>query len=117
MAMSLGIRFPKLGAKDVTFPSDYGWGQIILPADAPEPTQAEREAERKADQIEQADLRKTFHWDDADFELALAQGMPTSHASATDRFGRRTYFYSRAATARWADRIVTLAATLQRGKL
>ena len=117
MAMSIGIRFPKLGAKDVIVDSEYGWGQIILPPDAPEPTQAEREAERKADQIDQAELRKTFHWDDADFELALAQDMPKSHASATDRFGRRTYFYSRSAIARWKVRIVTLAATLQTGNL
>ena len=95
-------------------PSVYGRGEIIYDTDRVRVDRDQRDidAERAADRIDLASVMAGFGWDDDQLSRARMYAFPTSTASSTDRRGRRTHYYSRAAVTTWAKSLVTFASTV-----
>lgn len=94
-------------------PSDYGFGQIVLPPETRrDPTPDEIDAARAEDRITGAEIMKGFGWTEDDFGRAGVYGMPTPVGQRTDLLGRRTNFWSKSQVSVWRERLLEFAATL-----
>ena len=68
-------------------PSDYSsFGQIVERPDRPDKTEAQWEAERRADTITYAQLLKEERWTTEDFQIATAYGFPSQKGMITPAF-------------------------------
>lgn len=96
-------------------PSDYGFGQIVLPPETRrDPTPDEIDAARAADRISAAEIARVYGWSEADFEQARTFGLPSYIGSRYGWRGERTDYWSRAQLNVWRDRVLAFAATLAR---
>jgi hypothetical protein len=88
------------------------YGMLPQTADRPEPTEADREAARRADRVEEHDLLRALNWTSDDLRTAQGEfGFPCGQLTATPRFGRAAKWrmvYSRRLIDSWTTRITAL---------
>jgi hypothetical protein len=99
------------GQRATIIPGEYGTTAIVGGPTRPEPTRAEREAARQADQIGYSQVCKRYNFSRDDFDFAKGLGFP-SPLGFDLRRGNEPH-YSREQIEAWAERLRAFAAKLK----
>ena len=94
--------------------SPSGLTQISDVPDRPDPSEAEREAQRQADRVRFSAMKKEHRWTDEDFTKLQAAGFPARIGAVMDHHGGQESVYSRQQIDTFRARVLDIAALLTR---
>jgi hypothetical protein len=88
--------------------------KVVGPPERADKTEAEREAERKADRIKYSEVLKAFAWSDEDFSRAKGFRFPDFVGrTTTSGWGVSEPFYSRRQVNEWREQLLAFCETVK----